>query len=97
MFSGLGLGNMLGTPPGLSSGQGQTNVFNPYAQQSTSGTLAQHAAAYNQQLMSIHARQAEPLKHWMVDGKAMDFDEFVQTVFPEDTAEKTFFLLKYSK
>ena len=95
MFSGLGLGNIMGSP--VSSGSGIANAYNPYQQQSTSGTLSQHAAAYTQQLMSIHARQAEPPKHWMVDGKAMDFDEFVKTVFPEDTAEKTFFLLKYSK
>ena len=32
---------------------------------------------------------------WMIDGKAMDFDEFIETLFPQDCAEKTFLVLKY--
>ena len=93
MFSGLGLGNIMGTPTGHSSGQGLANAYNPYAQQAG---LMQNQAAQQHAWNSIHARQHVPPK-WMVDGKQMEFDEFVRTVFPEDTPERTFFLLKYSK
>jgi hypothetical protein len=96
MFSGLGLGNIMGAPS--SSGQGLANGYNPYGQQQAmNGTLAQHAAAYTNQLMSIHARQAEKPAEWRVAGQDMTFDEFVAAVFPDDSAERTFFLLKFSK
>ena len=34
---------------------------------------------------------------WMINGQAMTFETFVNTIFPEDCPEKTFFLLKFSK
>lgn len=92
MFYGLGLGNMLG-PLQSAANNNIANGYNPYAQQS--GAWAQGAAA-QQHLMSIHARQHAPAK-WRVDGQDMTFEEFVQAVFPEDTPERTFFLLKYKK
>jgi hypothetical protein len=92
MFSQLGLGNIMGAPTG--SGQGLANSYSPYQQQAGAWNQASMNAYH--QLTSIHARQHVPPK-WMVDGKQMEFDEFVQTVFPEDTPERTFFLLKYSK
>ena len=36
-------------------------------------------------------------KNWMVDGEWMTFDQFVATVFPLDTPERTMFLLRYTK
>ena len=47
---------------------------------------------YLQNLMSNHVPE-----RWMIDGKTMSFEEFTHTLFPEDSAEKTFFLLKYQK
>lgn len=94
MFSQIGLGNIMGAPIGSGSG-----IANAYAQQSgpwTQGAAAHQQALYNQQLMSIHARQHAPAK-WRVDGQDMTFEEFVEAVFPEDTPQKTFFLLKFSK
>lgn len=102
MTSQIGLGNIMGFPvvsTGSGAGQGIANAYNPYAQQSgpwAQGATAHQQALYNQQMMSIHARQHAPAR-WMVDGKSMTFQEFVETVFPEDTPERTFFLLKYSK
>ena len=88
-MAGMGFGtNPAQQNPGVTYG----SMGGPWAQ----GAAAHQQALYNQQLQSIHARQYVP-KLWMVDGKSMDFDEFVQTVFPEDTPERTFFLLKYSK
>jgi hypothetical protein len=93
MFSQLGLGNTMGIPS--SSGQGLANAYSPYQQQA-GWNQASGATAYNQ-LTSIHARQPEPPARWRVDGKDVSFEEFVQLVFPEDTPERTFFLLKFSK
>ena len=36
-------------------------------------------------------------KDWMISGQRMTFKEFADTLFPEDTAERTMFFLKYSK
>jgi hypothetical protein len=94
MFSGLGLGNIMGTPTGHSSGQGLANAYNPYAQQAG---LMQNQAAQQHAWNSIHARNIPETAKWMIDGKSMTFQEFVAAVFPEDTPERTFFLLKYSK
>lgn len=94
MFDQLGLGSIMGAAGmGFGSSAAQQGAVT-YGSQA--GLAAQQQALYNQQLMSIHARQHAP-KQWMVDGQAMDFDEFVRTVFPEDTPERTFFLLKYKK
>lgn len=94
----------VGTYPGYAAGQsanggqgGLANAFNLYAQQSGLNQLTQSAAAQQHAWNSIHARNIPEAPKWMVDGKSMTFQEFVETVFPEDTPEKTFFLLKYSK
>jgi len=92
MFSGLGLGNIMGAPS--SSGQGLANAYNPYAQ---TGHWNQQAGAAQQHLMSIHARQGRELPQWIFDGQPMSFEDFVEAVFPEDCPQKTFFLLKFSK
>jgi hypothetical protein len=36
-------------------------------------------------------------RDWMIDGQSMTLDEFANTLWPEATAEKTFFYLKYSR
>lgn len=52
--------------------------------------------AYNAQLNQL-GRYQNPTHRYMIDGRMMDFEEFVNTVFPNDCPEKTFFLLKHSK
>jgi hypothetical protein len=64
-------------------------AYNP---QHMSAIQAQQAAAFNQ-----YAQQEIERKDWMIDGKRMTFKEFADTLFPEDTAERTMFFLKYSK
>jgi len=39
---------------------------------------------------------SQPMR-WMIDGVMLEFKDFVDIVFPDDTAEKTMFVLKYSK
>ena len=96
MFNSLGLGNILGSS-GIAGGYGGAQQQSGQLNSPLGSQIgAQQAALYNQQLTSIHARQAAPAK-WRVDGRDMTFQEFVETVFPEDTPERTLFLLKYSK
>jgi hypothetical protein len=38
----------------------------------------------------------EPV-NWMIDGKAMKFEEFVNTIYPEDCAEKTMLILRLKR
>lgn len=53
--------------------------------------------AQQQQMAHAHAQQQYQPLTWMIDGKSMAFKEFVDTIFPEDTPEKTHFILKYTK
>jgi len=65
---------------------------------------AQQAAMAQQQAMGAGAQMSQgslqgisqPMR-WMFDGVMVEFRDFVDLVFPEDTAEKTAFILKYSK
>ena len=41
-------------------------------------------------------QQYHPTRY-MIDGVAMTFEEFIDTIYPEDCAEKTAFVLKYSE
>ena len=41
--------------------------------------------------------QAAQKTEWMIAGEPKTFTEFVNIIWPEDSAEKTFFLLKYKK
>ena len=79
------------------------------AQASQYGGLAQNQQAYAQQ-QAMAAQQARgagmsagsmqgtsQTMRWMFDGVLVEFKDFVDLVFPEDTAEKTIFVLKYSK
>lgn len=92
-----GLGNTLGIAPGHASNGGQSGLANQSLYQQQMG-LAQHAAAQQYAWNSIHARTAQADKpKWVVDGKSMTFQEFVEAVFPEDSPQKTFFLLKHAK
>lgn len=76
------------------------------AQASQYGGLAQNQQAYAQQ-QAMAAQQAYganmsagTMNHqppqWMFKGEFMSFMDFVEKIFPEDTAEKTAFVLKWS-
>ena len=69
------------------------------AQQAQPYSLAQQQA--NQQAMNMSQGSYNgspfPTPKWMFNGKLMTFQEFVDLVFPNDTAEKTAFVLKWSE
>lgn len=58
--------------------------------------------AYNQQMAAqMHQHTIAGLgrslyenKRYMIDGVPMDFDEFINALFPEDCAERTYLILK---
>lgn len=50
---------------------------------------------YQQQQQLMHQyNMAYAKKKWMINGSEMDFDEFVNTIYPDDCAEKTMLILK---
>jgi hypothetical protein len=54
------------------------------------------AQAYSQMQQQAYAHVQSKTPRWMFKGKFMNFNEFVDAVFPEDTPEKTMFILKHS-
>ena len=58
------------------------------------GTIGAHNP---QQAMADYYANQMVKKDYMIAGQAMTRDEFLQAVFPEDTAQRTAFLLKYTK
>ena len=38
---------------------------------------------------------AMPIAEWMIAGRVMSFDEFVNELFPTDCPERTYLILKY--
>jgi hypothetical protein len=58
---------------------------------------AQQAAAFNQLAQrQTYNTWVPSVKQYMINGKSMDFQEFIDTLYPEDCAEKTYLILKLS-
>lgn len=88
-FFGNSGGNAAGLMGSSNYGQLGAQGINP-AQQ----WHAQQQMQYNQALM---AQQMQTRQHqWMINGKTMDFTEFLDTICPEeDDPMRTFLTLKY--
>jgi hypothetical protein len=85
-----------------SIGIGQAGNLAQFANplQAQQGYTSQQSAALQQQSQATLAQmiqQVQERQEWMINGKPMTFKEFADTFFPEDTAERTMFYLKYSK
>jgi hypothetical protein len=85
---GQGLGQAMG---GTGNALGQLSSTN-----ANQLGMANAASSYSAQ-QQYGQWQARPVHHWMIDGVGYDFNDFVDEIFPEDSAEKTAFLLKWSK
>lgn len=59
-----------------------------------SSSLQQQAAAQHQLMQQYNQAQQMRAAEWMIAGRVMTFDEFVDTLYPEDCAEKTYIILK---
>lgn len=88
--------------PHMNIGIGQAQAAqqfapNQYNQIQSSPYSQQQAQAQAQQAFAHWAQQAVERREWMIAGKPMSFKEFADTLFPEDTPERTMFFLRYSK
>lgn len=72
---------------GSSSGYGMANA----------GALSQQQQAMLHQQYQQAQMQAFQKPQWVIDGQVVSFQEFTDRLFPEDTPEKTVFLLRYAK
>jgi hypothetical protein len=66
------------------------HAYNAYAQQSMH---PQYAAQQQRQFNP----DTWPDQRYMIEGKYMSLQEFVDFIWPEDCVDKTFFLLKHTK
>lgn len=57
---------------------------------------AQQAQQAYQQNMARHWRPPET-KRFMIDGQPMDLQQFVDYLYPEDSPERTYLILKLTK
>lgn len=66
------------------------NMQQQWAASARAAQAAQQQSLYNQQIGHLGTYT----KRYMIDGKAMNFDEFIDALFPEDCAERTYLILK---
>lgn len=74
--------NLFGTAPQSAANQAQTAITAHYQHMATQAQMAQ--------------ANFKPARY-MIDGRFLDFDEFVDELYPEDCAEKTMLILKLKK
>ena len=83
------------------TGAGLQNAYNQNQQASNSHSAnmnlaQQQAAQYNQILMQ--SQMAQQQHHWMINGRTMTFDQWLDELAPgEDNPMRTFLILKYKK
>lgn len=99
LLSQLGLGNFtqsgLQQPSLLTQGQilssaCQSQFNTAYQSQSTQLTQSQIASLGTSAVIMV-----ERTWQWMIAGRVLSFDEFVDELFPEDCAERTYIILKF--
>lgn len=85
---------------GIAANIGAAGCYSSAQQASQYGAMAAQQA-YNVGMTGMSQGQLNAQSwtppRWMFNGKMMTFQEFVDAVFPEDTPEKTAFVLKYSE
>jgi hypothetical protein len=81
---------------GFSQSQMANNAYNQnqtaYQNQAAYNQAQAQAQAFAQQLQMVKSSQAK--YKYMIDGKLMDFETFIDTLYPEDCPERTFLILK---
>ena len=92
---------------GIASQIGAVGVYSGLTNQAANHQTAQQQAMAQQMAYGMPGTQGmaqgtlngQPFSppKWMVNGKWMQFQEFIDTVFPDDTPEKTAFVLKWSE
>ena len=97
LLAGLGLG-------GLSSASNAQGIANGYSQSQLAAQAATlfnnayqtHQAQYTQaQILALGLPINSTAAQWMIAGRVLTFDEFVNELFPDDCPERTYLILKY--
>ena len=91
---------MSGQNMAMTSGSALQNAYNQNQMASNSHSASmlaqQQAVQYNQVLMQ--SQMAQQQHHWMINGRTMTFDQWLDELAPgEDNALRTFLILKYKK
>ena len=96
-------GQLFGTAPQSAANQAQHITHGQLSQLQNSGmsaAQAQTAINAHYQHMATQAQMAQanfkPARY-MIDGRFLDFDEFIDELYPEDCPEKTMLILKLKK
>jgi len=80
--------------------QGKPNQNPAYAQNAYPGSIIPPSGMYNvgaTLTQSFINGSMKKQNNYMIDGVTMDFTTFINTLYPEDCAEKTFMILKLKK
>lgn len=98
LLSGLGLG--IGVLPNTASAQqAQGLTQSQLAAQATAmfnSAYQKHQSQYSQaHIANLGLPMYPTAAQWMIAGQVMTFDQFVDTLYPEDCAEKTYLILKF--
>ena len=100
-MSGTGIFDSSVAAPGSGAVFGpSTAAHNPaLAQQRLAQAQGMQNAAQSQMLAQQYTAAMSRNQHqWMVDGKTMNFEEFLDTICPDqDDPQRTFLILKYKK
>jgi hypothetical protein len=79
----------------MSGSLGQQSAMNQ-GQQGLLSSGALSAQQYNSLLWQTHMNK-ETKAHWMIDGRAMTFEQWLDEIAPDDSPQRTFLILKYKK
>lgn len=79
-----------------------TQTYHPLQNQMAANTYSSALAAQQHQYQKnlyqqMLAAQQRPPQRWMIDGVAMDFEQFADRLYPEDCPEKTMLILRFKK
>jgi len=97
----------MGTPiysnqaAGIFGSNGQSNLLGSLGALGSAPTSNSYQQMSNQAIAQIQAmtQQWNQLQrpNWVFNGKPMSIGEFAAAIWPEDCADKSFFLLKFTK
>lgn len=109
MFDTL-FGNIGGTMHNRQQYAAQASQYAAQASQYGCNQLQNSYPGYAYSIQQAQAQQASlaqgaglgqwhqaPRKKYRIDGQDMDFEEFIDTLYPDECAEKTHLILKFKK
>jgi hypothetical protein len=93
IYAGLNQGNMMGM---VNMQNQMANIQNQMAQHNGQQAMGNQQGYQNAANQAAQAQYIPPMAQWMINGRTYSLQEFIDTVFPEDSPAKTFFVLKHT-